>query len=746
MVDNHPVIRKFMSDLIGKKGYEVVTAEDGLSALKILETSSPEVIFLDLVMPNISGEKVCQTIRRKKNLNHCLIVVLSAIAVEEQISLEDLGADIILAKAPFDKLSRHVNYIMEQVELGLADRLKGSVLGRENLYGRQITKELLASRKHHDMTLKHMSDGLLELLEDARIVYANPAALSIIGMAEEDLLSADFIRLFEKTDQPGLRRQINRAVTTGQETLLDRELKLNSRMVSVKIIPVPREKRGCSLLAILRDVTRQRQAEQELAESRKKYEQERNFLENVFENSADAIAIVDQQGRFLRWNSRAAELFGFSFEELRGKKAFELYADKLEMEKMLDLLRREGSIQNYEIAFVGKDDTKIPCAVSISLLKDETNRNIGSLSIIRDLTQWKQTEEKLKYLSFHDALTGLYNRAFFEEEMKRLGQGRHLPLGIIVCDINGLKLVNDTLGHQQGDALLKAAAEILKHAFRSSDIIARIGGDEFAVLLPESSREAVTERLDRIQRAIEAYNEKQPRHPLSLSAGYAVRSEPPLDMQDLFRQADNNMYAEKFKHMESGASRVLQTLTEALETKDYIRDGHARRLRQYCRKLAEKFGLSEKRAENLQLLANFHDIGKISLPDSILFKDQSLSEEELLEMKKHCETGHRIAMSMPDLAPVADLILMHHEHWDGRGYPRGLGGEEIPLECRILAVADAYDAMTRPRPYRKEKTRREAVAELRQKAGTQFDPEVVEEFIRILEESGPDGTIPRRES
>ncbi len=549
VVDNHPVIRKFMSSFLMEKGHSVFTAEDGVSALEILSEYIPDVIFIDLIMPNISGNKVCQIIRRRRHLDHCLLVILSAIAAEEEEDtlLNDLGADLILVKGPFDRLSGHITDIMALVEAGQEDRLKGSVIGKEDLSARQITKELLTSRRHYETTLHHMSEGLLELLDDGQIVYANPAAVSILGTAEEDLLSADFIRLFRDKDQSLIAQRISEATQAGQKVLHNETLELNDKLVSVTIIPVREESRHYTLVVMLQDITRQKHAEHALQAREEKYKQERNFLDNIFEYSPDAIAIVDHHGRFTRWNHQAARLFGYDFAELKGKKAFHLYADAGEMEKMLDTLRNEGSVQAYEIDFTRKDSTSIPCAVSISLLRNDAGKKIGSLSIIRDLSEWRRVEQKLKYLSFHDSLTGAYNRAFFEEEMQRLNTERHLPLGIIICDIDFLKRINDTMGHQQGDTLIVAAADILKNAFRAGDIIARIGGDEFAVLVPRSSPEIITNCIHRLREMIADFRTRRPELNLSISIGYAISTEMPVDTRALFKQADDHMYLEKSK-------------------------------------------------------------------------------------------------------------------------------------------------------------------------------------------------------
>jgi HD-GYP domain-containing protein (c-di-GMP phosphodiesterase class II) len=220
---------------------------------------------------------------------------------------------------------------------------------------------------------------------------------------------------------------------------------------------------------------------------------------------------------------------------------------------------------------------------------------------------------------------------------------------------------------------------------------------------------------------------------ISLSIGHAAGNGGSIDMHALFREADNRMYREKMQRERSSRSHIVQALMKAMEARDFVTEGHSDRLQQLVLPLARSRGLPEDAINDLLLFSRFHDLGKVGIPDSILGKPGALTEEEAEEMRKHSEIGHRIAKSVPDLAPIADLILKHHEWWNGRGYPLGLAGEDIPLPCRILAIADAFDAMTSDRPYRRAMSREKAVEELRASAGSQFDPELVEQFVATLD-------------
>lgn len=367
-----------------------------------------------------------------------------------------------------------------------------------------------------------------------------------------------------------------------------------------------------------------------------------------------------------------------------------------------------------------------------SPIRHEDGSISGVVYVLRDITERKRLEQSLRHLGLHDHLTQAYNRAYFEQQLVSMEQETFFPLGIVTCDIDGLKLVNDTLGHAAGDTLLQIAVLTLQSNLRSEDILARVGGDELAIIMPRTSDTEIRKTCAEIRQALVNYNEMHPELPLSMSLGYAFAVEP-TPLHQLFEAADNSMYREKLHRQQSTRSSVVHTLMRALEARDFITEGHAERLQSLVVNLAQRVGLPPGIIADLRLLAQFHDIGKVGVPDRILFKPNKLTPDEWMEMRRHCEIGNRIAQASPDLMPIADWILKHHEWWDGSGYPLGLMGEDIPLECRIISIADAYDAMTNDRPYRKAMTAQEALVELKRGSGTQFDPRLVAEFLDMIE-------------
>ncbi len=471
------------------------------------------------------------------------------------------------------------------------------------------------------------------------------------------------------------------------------------------------------------------EAEKALQNSEQRYR-------DILDTMEEAYYEADLRGNIVFFNDAGLKLFGgYTEEEARGinyklvykdpKQAYEAFnkvfiTGKPDKGLVLKMLRKDGS------TFYGE--------ISIALLKDSDGYVKGFKGIGKDVTERIENEKRLQYLSMHDQLTGIYNRTYFETELIRLDKSREYPVTIISVDLDGLKLINDTMGHDAGDRLLQGCAQVLQDSLRDSDIIARVGGDEFSAILPKTEKKVGESVVRRTRSTVDQYNQNNKELPLSISIGVATADKVDYSLKDLFKRADDMMYRDKLYSSSSSRSKIVQSLLAALAERDYITEGHARRLEDLCRAVGEKIELSSHQLADLALLAQVHDLGKVGIPDNILFKPGPLNEEEWEIMRGHPEKGFRIASSSPDLAGVSELILKHHERWDGKGYPLGLKEGEIPVECRILAIVDAFDAMTSQRPYNKTKTCKEAIKELNSCAGSQFDPELVPTFIEVLKE------------
>jgi diguanylate cyclase (GGDEF)-like protein len=387
------------------------------------------------------------------------------------------------------------------------------------------------------------------------------------------------------------------------------------------------------------------------------------------------------------------------------------------------------TVDNSERVLIRADGTALPIIKTVVPMKFA-----GKCYLIEsfvDYSERKDLADKLKFISYHDALTGLHNREAFEQDVAKLAESLDMAAGVIMCDADGLKTVNDTIGHDAGDYMLKTIAHMVSEAAEEK-MAARIGGDEFAVIIPDCSQAKVDGFLAIMQRLLHEHNEHN-KIEISLSIGYAYNQPgETADINELIRIADRNMYKEKLLHRHSAKSAIVSTLSNVLAERDQVTGGHADRIVNLAAVMGERLLLQAGKITNLKLLAQFHDIGKIAVPDAVLGKPGALTVEEREVMRKHCQIGFRIANSANVFSEINELILLHHEWWNGKGYPLGLKGEAIPLECRIVSILDAYDAMTSDRPYRKAMSKEAAVKELQNGAGSQFDPVIVDIFLEML--------------
>ena len=652
---------------------------------------------------------------------------------------------------------------------------------------KRVEESLRESQAKMQAITDSAQDAIVMMGPEGEIFYWNPMAETIFGYSAEEVMGKNLHRLLS----PGryyeaYSKAFPEFQKTGQGNAVGKTLEFFALRKDGSEFPVSISMSAVLLqgkwhaVGILRDITAKKQAEMQL-DYRLRFEKlvselSTRLLNMSSEETDEAVNYtISRIGSF--FNVDRCYLFQFSADGKSMSKTHEWCAGGIESH-MADTQNKivkslswwMEKIRNHD--YVHLDDTSslppeadaereefqrqgIKSLLNIPLISTQGLIGFFGFDSVKEKKAWNEetisflqiivviltnalersrTEQKFRYMSFHDSLTSLYNRTYFENELKRLQASREYPIAVVCVDVDGLKMVNDMFGHQQGDMVLKKCAKLLQEIFRSTDILARTGGDEFTVILPRTDVQTAKKVIQRIKPAIEIYNRKKAgsQLPLSISAGMSVAEDADRDLFAVFKEADDLMYRDKLNKDVTARSQIMRTILAALRERDFMTHGHGQRLEDLCRRLGETAGLSDKQISDLALLAQLHDLGKVGIPDHVLFKTGQLTDGEREIMYSHSEKGYIIAKSSTDLADIADLILKHHEQWDGKGYPLGLEGDKIPIECRILAIVDAYEAMTNHRPYRSVKSHKEAVEELKQCAGTQFDPELVKKFINLI--------------
>ncbi|MBK5211814.1 MAG: diguanylate cyclase [Coriobacteriia bacterium] len=442
------------------------------------------------------------------------------------------------------------------------------------------------------------------------------------------------------------------------------------------------------------------------------------------QTSIDGFFILDIEGRFLEVNDAYCKISEYSREILLSMNINDLDFD--ESDKQTDARVQkiiDKGWDQFNSRHRKNDGTFFNVHNNITFIPNEKL----FICFVHDVTDRQKAEEEILRSINHDHLTGLYNRRFYEEELKRLDTKRNFPLTIVMGDINGLKLINDSFGHTMGDELLRKAAGVINHACRADDIIARLGGDEFVIILPKTDAFETERIIKRIKDL--SLKEKVGNIEISISFGYATKSNEEENLQEIFKYAEDRMYQHKHSESLGARSKTIDLILNTLYKKTSIERSHSIRVSEVCEAIATKMDFNENDVFQIRTAGLIHDIGKMEIDEKILNKPGKLSKDEWEKKQRHPEIGYRILSAVIKFPLIAEDILEHHERWDGKGYPRGLKGEEISLPSRIIAVADSYDAMTSDRTYDKTLSEEEAINEIMRCSGTQFDPDVAKVFI-----------------
>lgn len=600
-------------------------------------------------------------------------------------------------------------------------------------YINKIRAEVNNKNKELQSLFENMSEGFahFELIFDEHskpidfnILRVNKAFSDISEMEESLLIGKRFSEIIELVKTDAFNLCIDVALTGNNREIMQYFKDLR-KYLEIKIYSPNKNQ----FVTIVNDVTQKTIAERRLVI-------ERELFKTTLHSLGDGVISTDMYGRIEIMNAEAERLTGWSIEEARLKKFEEVFIiinEETRQTVPSPLVRVLETGEIIELAnhtlLINKEGTEIPIEDSAAPIKDEHGNINGVVLVFRDFTEKKEKNKQILYLSYHDQLTGLYNRRFFEEELKRLDTPRNMPLSVAMIDVNGLKLTNDAFGHLMGDELLKRIAKVLKQEFRADDIIARTGGDEFVVLLPKTGPEITSSIIKRVYKSV--LQEKLEPIIISASIGFATKKEYDVDVQEILKKAEENMYKRKITESQEMRRETVASIFQILEKRLRAEVEHANKVVQYSKLLGSALNLSDATLRDLEIAAKLHDIGKISVSENVISKKTNLTLAEYEVIKRHSESGYQILKTIDDYSTIAEYVLFHHERWDGRGYPKKLIGERIPLISRIIAIAESFDRMISSTSYKAAYSIEKAFEEIENNAGTQFDPELVKVFLTL---------------
>ncbi len=460
-------------------------------------------------------------------------------------------------------------------------------------------------------------------------------------------------------------------------------------------------------------------------------------LRLILDTAAEGIYGIDIEGKCTFCNIRCLEILDYKNEkELIGKDMHFLVHGKLKDGSVLPISECKihkaivsgEKMHTDDEVFWRADDTCFDVEY-YSYPKYREDEIVGAVITFTDISEKKRNEERIQYLSCHDSLTGLINRQCFETAIQKYDNEEFLPLSIIFGDLNSLKLTNDIFGHAAGDELIKKVAEVLKTVCRRNDTVARIGGDEFVWLLPNTDAEAAGKVMERVKKQL--LQEKYVVIRCSMSMGAYTKYSFDEDIEQALENAENEMYREKTYHKKNDEVVMLRELILGLYERSPRQKSHSENTSRLCEKMGIVLGWPQSDIKSLADAGYYHDIGKIVLSDALLNKTSKLTSLEKMEKLQHPVVGYRILSLFDNTLDLAEAVYYHHERWDGSGYPKGLQGEEIPVHSRIIGLAEQYDHL-RNRITDKPLGKEDALLRIQQLSGIKFDLKLTDKFISIV--------------
>ncbi len=603
-------------------------------------------------------------------------------------------------------------------------RLHQEELESQNHYLLQLQQELDNSNKRYYELYDEAPVAYVEIDESGTIIETNTTFQYLLGLESRPSKGAKLSSYIFAQDQDifySLKRELKLCNMITPTELRLKHVKNHYIWVNIKATCV-KISNGCIFRMALFDSTLRHMAEKALSESEEKFRlvcasmnQGLALFELIYDYTGAAVDALT-----IEINNSFTKLMGLNECETIGKKISEI----------LPFLRGNSLDKYAQVAISGNgiqeeiyDDDS-----GLYLLRYIFSPKRHQFAIlISDITERVLDNKQRDYMTYHDQLTGLYNRVYFEKELKRIDVPSNLPITLVIGDINGLKMVNDSFGHAEGDTLLKSVAAILTEGCRSHDVISRIGGDEFIIILPKTNGDITDQVITRIKGLLN--NKNCGCITLSVSFGHYTKVSESESIYEILKRSEDKMYQQKLCGSASIKSKMVDIIMNSLVEKNHREMLHSKRVSAICEIFATKLSFTQENTNLLRMAGLMHDIGKFGIPDHILNSKEPLSEHERNIIKRHSEIGHRILSSSTDFSQISTFILEHHERWDGKGYPKGLRGDEISVGARMITISDAYDAMTHERSYRIVLSREDALQEIETNSGTQFDPNMVDVFL-----------------
>ena len=629
------------------------------------------------------------------------------------------------------------NNIFEEYKQPIFDA-SGKLIGITG-FSRNITQrkkaidELVESERNKSILLSNMPGVAFRCINDAdyTVTYISDSCYDLTGYTAEVLLSMK--PSYNDLIHPEYRRAliVKWDAEDGDNTISTDEYPITTKSGETKWVMEQSQRiydtdhNVIGYEGFITDVSQRKRAEKALKRSEERFR-------TMFEEAPLGMAIFDSRtGDAYQVNTRYAEIVGRTKKELISTNIKD-YSYPEEIEEILHKINllNANQISSFSLyrRLIKPDGSTVWVNTTIAPFNTEDDYSSPRiLSMIEDITARRKAEEEVLYLSYYDQLTGLYNRRFYEEELRRIDTERNLPITLVMADVNGLKLTNDAFGHLAGDRLLKYIADTIKKQCRADDILARIGGDEFILLLPQTSSAQAEKLVERINSTIP----EEKSHPVvcSVSFGWDTKKESTEDISKIYINAEDLMYRHKLTEGAAMRNDTIRLIIKTLAQKYKSEKLHAIRVSRFCAATAKALGMGIEDIKELRLAGLLHDIGYIGLREELLNKYGGFTESERAEMERHPEIGYQLLRSVSRYASIAEYILYHHERIDGKGYPSKSAAAEIPIQARIIFIADAFDAMVNESTYRRKFSDAEAVREIIKNSGTQFDKDIAEIFI-----------------